>query len=127
RINDTHGHPAGDACLKAVAGMIREGLHWPGDVAARFGGEEFCILLPNTPYDAALTVIERIRQQIAGTPVRVEGKDIHLTISAGICTVSPAELDNAERALKLADTALYQAKANGRNRTESLHPTAEVQ
>ncbi|MFM9905575.1 MAG: diguanylate cyclase [Pyrinomonadaceae bacterium] len=110
--NDSFGHPAGDEALKIVGNVIRETLRG-ADVAARFGGEEFSILLPQTTGEEAVTIAERIRSNIEETdfPHR------RVTLSIGVASCS-AELCSSENIVSAADKALYEAKRNGRNRVK---------
>lgn len=112
QVNDTYGHPAGDLVLQAFADRIGIGLR-AGDIAGRWGGEEFLAILPRTNLDGALDVAERIRSATAATPVSVTGQDISVTISGG-CALGPA--DSTSALIRLADQCLYQAKGAGRNR-----------
>ena len=109
-INDTHGHLIGDNVLRQF-GSILQGLR-NSDIAGRYGGEEFAILLPNSDLEESLLVAERLRQQIEHT--QFEKIDL-CTISIGIAALGPQH-KNAYKWLNSADKALYQAKANGRNR-----------
>ncbi|MDP3699724.1 MAG: sensor domain-containing diguanylate cyclase [Hylemonella sp.] len=120
RINDTHGHPAGDAVLRYVARLIRAQLRG-SDVVARYGGEEFVLLLPATPLASALDTAERIRRVIAAQsmPVKV-AEPLRITVSIGAALLpAVGEGDAAVSAAALvqrADQALYAAKQGGRNR-----------
>lgn len=115
-VNDTHGHPVGDDCLQEVAKRIKTGVRWPTDFAARYGGEEFCIVLPETETAGAMTVAERIRELIQSEPVATRNGPLDITISAGVHAIVPAAELKIESLLELADTALYRAKQQGRNR-----------
>ena len=108
--NDQYGHPAGDGALKLVANVIRDTLRG-ADVAARFGGEEFAILLPQTTGEEAVMIAERIRHNIehAKFPHR------RVTASIGVASCS-AELCVSADLVSAADKALYEAKRQGRNR-----------
>ncbi len=119
RVNDRHGHAAGDEALRRVAETCRDSLR-AGDLAGRLGGEEFCLLLPDTDLPAAAGVAERVRQTVAATPIPLpDGAVLHLTISLGVAIAqapeSPGALDDT---LGRADRALYRAKDNGRDRVE---------
>ncbi|MFC4257756.1 diguanylate cyclase [Marinobacter lacisalsi] len=116
RINDTYGHAAGDACLIDIIQRSRRCLRRPADVFARFGGEEFCVLLPETDQNGALTIAERIRLAIAESPVKYDGELIPVTVSAGVASTVPSPGTRPDRLLNLADKALYDAKETGRNR-----------
>ena len=113
RINDTHGHAAGDKVLRAVAASIKGQLR-NVDMVFRFGGEEFLILLSNTGRDAAAVVGERLRQAAQAQEYWADDIRIDLTVSLGCSTLLPAE--SAESLLRRADSALYVAKREGRNR-----------
>ncbi|WLI14147.1 MULTISPECIES: GGDEF domain-containing protein [Pseudomonas] len=112
-INDTYGHSAGDEVLKAVAASIKNQLR-NVDMVFRFGGEEFMILLSNTSREAAAMVGERLRFAAQAQDYEAEGKMIDLTVSIGCSTLLPGE--SAESLLRRADSALYVAKREGRNR-----------
>ncbi|PLP99375.1 sensor domain-containing diguanylate cyclase [Cupriavidus pauculus] len=117
RVNDTYGHDGGDAVLKHVAHLLRSSLR-EGDIAARFGGEEFVAALAHTSLEGAAETAERIRASIAAEPVKFNGQTIAITTSVGVAQMTPAELaasDSIEIALARADQALYQSKRNGRN------------
>lgn len=107
-VNDTYGHAGGDQVLKRVAQNLHEGLR-VGDVVARWGGEEFCVLLPRTRLAEGQSLAERITQQIAtgGTP--------RVTVSIGVAEAH-AQVENVEEVIRRADAALYRAKEAGRNR-----------
>ena len=111
RVNDTFGHDAGDVTLRRIAQIIQE-CSRTGDLACRAGGEEFCLLLPDTGMDAAREIAERIRSTIAATQIDPVGK---LTISIGVARRGP-DTPASDSILKRADERLYQAKAAGRNR-----------
>ncbi|KAI2694297.1 GGDEF domain-containing protein [Pseudomonas sp. TNT3] len=113
RINDDHGHSAGDEVLKAVATAIKSQLR-NVDMVFRFGGEEFLILLSNTGREAAALVGERLRFATQAKEYSADGKSVELTVSLGCSTLLPGE--SAESLLRRADSALYVAKREGRNR-----------
>lgn len=110
RINDTYGHDAGDAVLKAVARRIAS--HCADLVVSRFGGEEFCVYLPDLPSEAAIERIEALRQHIASKPVNFQDQMLPVTASIGLTTASST---NVHEMLTRADKLLYQAKTGGRN------------
>ncbi len=116
-INNAYGHLAGDAVLAGVAKVFRDTIR-PHDIAARFGGEEFCVLLPDTGVDEARTIAERIREAVGCARFEVDTatEPIGVTISIGIAG-APDDAITARDILHLADVAAYRAKSEGRNRT----------
>jgi len=113
-INDTHGHPVGDMVLQTVAGHMLENLR-PYDQVYRYGGEEFLLMLPNTRPDDAVPVVDRLRQRINDTLIKVtDGVSIRVTASFGIAALHPGW--SVHEAIGMADKALYAAKVAGRNR-----------
>jgi diguanylate cyclase (GGDEF)-like protein len=118
RVNDTHGHDAGDAVLKAVTRRISNQLRDKIDLLTRIGGEEFVVLVPDMAAPRAAILAERFRRVVANDPVTV-GRDIQLAITASFgVAASTAGMTEVHQLLKLADEALYAAKAGGRNRVE---------
>ncbi len=115
-VNDTHGHLAGDECLRHIAQVIRQNLKRPGDEAFRYGGEEFAIILPQTNEVGAMKLAENIRQQILEQPVVYADVEIPLTISAGVCSAIDDPETPDSLLLDTADKALYNAKQAGRDR-----------
>ncbi|OZB05236.1 MAG: hypothetical protein B7X58_14260 [Marinobacter sp. 34-60-7] len=113
-VNDSYGHKAGDRVLQLVARELSGRLRTT-DFIARFGGEEFVLLLPETSAEAALSVIDQLRTHIAGLPFHFGGDPVSITFSAGLTAFQ--EDDNEETVFDRADRALYEAKASGRNRT----------
>jgi two-component system, cell cycle response regulator len=115
-INDSFGHDAGDDVLREFAERLKASIRGI-DLACRYGGEEFVVVMPDTDLGIAATVAERIRRRIAGEPFPIEGgkRTIEVTISVGIAARMGAQ-DNATLMLKRADEALYRAKRDGRNR-----------
>jgi diguanylate cyclase (GGDEF)-like protein len=120
-VNDLRGHLYGDKVLTRVASLLLQSLRGKDDFAARFGGEEFVVLLPQTSQRSALIVAERIRKlvEVAGSPA-VELVDtatvLATTVSCGVATCLPGEAFSIEDLLEAADKALYEAKRTGRNR-----------
>lgn len=112
RVNDNYGHQVGDKVLQKVASLIKASMR-EMDTAARYGGEEFAIILPETDAEGALAMAERVRVAVADA--KVEGFPEQMTISIGVA-VYPEHTDNAKDLIRLADTALYAAKDEGRNR-----------
>lgn len=125
-VNDTHGHPAGDDCLKVIAERIQANSRWPADMVARYGGEEFCVVLPATDEQTAVLVAERIREGIASRPVPTRTGPLKLTISLGAYAAVPTPDDTKETFLERADQALYRSKQEGRNRV-TLYNVETVQ
>jgi len=115
--NDRHGHLQGDIALKTVAMVLKEALKRPADFAARWGGEEFAILLPSTDMEGALTIAEQTRENVEKTTIpRIDGKTSRVTISIGVNTQIPSQNDSMDDFIYNADMALYTAKNTGRNR-----------
>ncbi len=112
-LNDTHGHAAGDAAIRAVADLC-SGAQRGSDFAARIGGEEFAVLLPETELDGAAVVAERLRHALAGTAIPTSGDSVYVTASFGV-SGARTETDRIETLLARADHALYSAKRSGRN------------
>jgi two-component system cell cycle response regulator len=115
-VNDSYGHDAGDDVLREFALRIRKSIR-NIDLACRYGGEEFVIVMPETDVAVATLVAERLRRRIATEPFAIQGgtRNLDVTISIGIAALGEAG-DNAAAILKRADTALYRAKRDGRNR-----------
>ncbi|MGQ7860112.1 diguanylate cyclase [Pseudomonas sp. 32A] len=116
RINDGYGHLAGDKVLKIIATVLRKRLR-PNDFIARFGGEEFVLLMPNSSLSDALAVGETLRAAIEACPFHFKGEPVTITVSMGMAQFQPAE--RSDLALKRADEALYRAKAAGRNQVQA--------
>ncbi|MCW7541943.1 diguanylate cyclase [Aquabacterium sp. A7-Y] len=122
-VNDQYGHPAGDACLRAVAGAIARSLYRPTDEVARYGGEEFGVLLPLTDAEGAVFLGERIRTAVEQLDVVYEGRHIPMTVSVGVALRTTLAM-GGEQLIAAADTALYAAKHQGRNRVVLAPPLA---
>ncbi|WLI90835.1 sensor domain-containing diguanylate cyclase [Massilia sp. R2A-15] len=117
KFNDLHGHVEGDACLQMVAHAVQSGPRRPGDLAARFGGEEFAILLPGTSLEGALAVAESVRAAIAALKFAHGASPFGVvSISAGVAMLTPARGQHPRALVEAADRGLYRAKAEGRNR-----------
>jgi diguanylate cyclase (GGDEF)-like protein/PAS domain S-box-containing protein len=123
-VNDTYGHHAGDAVLRHLAAGIAAASRTM-DFVARFGGEEFVVLLPATDLEGAEVVGRRLLNSVAAQVVEVDGKRIRYTVSAGIAMMEPGT-GGLDTLMKQADAALYVAKANGRNRVERWHDGIEL-
>ena len=118
-VNDTYGHQQGDIVLQTVARIFPASFKRPSDFAARWGGEEFIVLLPNTPLEGALDVAEKIRKDIEGIEILyTDGSYIKITVSIGVCTQVPTIDSSLDAFLSNVDKALYKAKNDGRNRVE---------
>ncbi|HJO03318.1 MAG TPA: diguanylate cyclase [Acidobacteriota bacterium] len=123
-VNDRFGHAAGDEVLRLVARGLAQTVR-ATDLPARFGGEEFAILLPNTGAEGARFLAEKLRTEVEAERIRFDGHDLAVTISVGVATLSsPSRYDDAiaEDLLKRADEAMYQAKSGGRNRVVAAAP-----
>ena len=113
-VNDTYGHQGGDEVIKGLAALLLASVR-TSDVACRYGGEEFLLLLPNMPADTAMLRAEQWRAAFAEKIVTIGGRDISVTVSIGIACAA-AEGSSAETLTRCADLALYRTKAEGRNR-----------
>ncbi|MBA4423570.1 MAG: hypothetical protein C0390_10830 [Syntrophus sp. (in: bacteria)] len=116
--NDTYGHQAGDDCLRAVAGVLQKGLRRPGDLLARYGGEEFIVVLPGTLREGVLAVAESLRRAVEALaiPHNKSAAAPVVTICLGVSITLPGPGDSPADLLAAADSALYKAKEEGRNR-----------
>ena len=116
QINDNYGHDAGDEVLREFALRVASNVR-AIDLPCRYGGEEFVVIMPDTPIDGAHIVAERIRQNVSGTPFRVNNREelLTVTISIGVAATI-GEGDTPEALLKRADQGVYEAKASGRNK-----------
>jgi diguanylate cyclase (GGDEF)-like protein len=129
KLNDTYGHPAGDAAIRNTA-QVLERHQRQGDHAARYGGEEFAVILPGAEEKGAMQLAERVREAIASSRVVFEGARLNVTVSLGVA-VWPADGKDHEGLLAAADRALYAAKQAGRDRVVAastlpapdLHPS----
>ena len=118
RVNDRWGHGTGDDVLREVAHRLKANVR-PLDVVCRPGGEEFLVIMPETPGDLACAAAERVRVAVAGEPFRVSGLELDVTLSAGVSTLQGGQ-DTPADLMGRADKALYDAKSQGRNRVASL-------
>jgi diguanylate cyclase (GGDEF)-like protein len=116
RINDTYGHPTGDEVLRTFAITVFANIR-SIDRFGRIGGEEFLLVLPDTPHETAVRILERLRAIIADLDWSALSPGMRVTVSAGVATLRPGE--NPDAILARVDRALYQAKARGRNRIAS--------
>ena len=124
QFNDKYGHLNGDSCLKTVATTIQTSLDRKSDNVYRWGGEEFAVILPYTSIDGAILIAERIRENIAATPIELDNNEtVYITISIGAGSIAPAHEDSDSALIDFwtnLDKALYRAKENGRNRVEQI-------
>jgi len=120
KFNDMYGHLAGDECLKSVVEVIKLNIKRPADKAARFGGEEFILILPETDKSGAFSIAESIRKDVISLNIPHRNSPVAemVTISAGISSVVPDTDVMIKDLIEDADKALYRAKSNGRNRVE---------
>lgn len=117
RINDTWGHEAGDAVLKGFAQRIIDGLR-ALDLAARYGGEEFVIMMPGAGLAEAAIAADRLRSRVESAAFEIPGADpVNVTVSIGLAQLTAGE--DMDSLLRRADTALYEAKTDGRNRIQA--------
>lgn len=120
-VNDTHGHPFGDHVIQRVARVINR-LSRDSDIACRYGGEEFCVILRDTTTEGAIVLANRIRREVAALRFKVGTAPVSVTVSIGVSgsdTIGGQGNLSGKALLKTADKALYAAKANGRDRVES--------
>lgn len=118
-INDSRGHLAGDRVLRAIAQALADEAR-STDVVARWGGEEFAILLPNTDLTGARSLVERLRQRVESLVIASDGEELRVTVSFGLAVIEgEARILDAEEIFRVADAALYRAKESGRNRVET--------
>lgn len=117
RVNDRHGHPAGDQALRTVATVCQDNLR-EIDILARYGGEEFILLLPEIGADPARQAAERLRQKIAAESIAIGGQTIAITASLGVASLEEDGEESVGAVLHRADQALYTAKKAGRNRVK---------
>ena len=113
-VNDTYGHEAGNRLLRQLTRLAQAELRYT-DILARYGGDEFIVLLPETPSKGALEVAERIRDAVAGLPLELDGKKVASSVSIGIASL-PQDGNSLDALVARADRAMYQAKQAGRNR-----------
>lgn len=112
KVNDTYGHDCGDYVLKVISGILIDNIR-DNDLAARLGGEEFCLLLDGVNSDEARNMAERIRKLVEEYVFSYDGTEFKVTVSSGICVKLKSSLD---KMVKKADFLLYESKIKGRNR-----------
>ncbi|HEY8069261.1 MAG TPA: GGDEF domain-containing protein [Burkholderiales bacterium] len=118
-VNDAHGHEAGNRLLKQLTRLVQAELRYT-DVLARYGGDEFIVLLPETPPAGAMEVASRIREAIASVPLDIDGRHVGCTVSIGLAG-HPADGSSMDAVVARADRAMYEAKRTGRNRVVQFH------
>ncbi len=119
KFNDTYGHLAGDRCIQMICSMLKNSIiKRAPDIAARYGGEEFILILPETDENGAKILGERIRKGVEDLAIPHKASETakFVTVSVGVVTVYPSQLESPEQVIKLVDQALYSAKGGGRNR-----------
>jgi diguanylate cyclase (GGDEF)-like protein len=121
-VNDAHGHEAGNRLLRQLTRLVQAELRYT-DVLARYGGDEFIVLLPETPAKGALEVAGRIRDAVSGAPLDLDGKRVDSSVSIGVAT-HPMDGNSLDAVVARADRAMYQAKQEGRNRVIQFAPAA---
>lgn len=128
QVNDHHGHPAGDMCLKELASCILQHAARDSDIVCRYGGEEFIIILPGTDQEGAIAVAQAIRQQVAALKLVWQGQNITLTASLGVSSLIPKNSLNKDQQIMInqADQAMYQAKTQGRNQVILFSETPNI-
>lgn len=119
QVNDTYGHQQGDTVLKAVADLLRQHLR-QYDMAARFGGEEFSLVLPTTDLEQATEVAERLRTRVATIPFKSSLQNLTLSVSLGVATYPHGTVRTVDDLIREADYALYEAKRGGRNQVRVM-------
>lgn len=119
-LNDTHGHQKGDECLQTIAQLLHHNIRRSGEFAARIGGEEFAIVLPDTTASQAISLAGKIRQKLSTTRFTGDSGHFHVTVSMGIACAVPALGVSQHKLFQMADKALYKAKADGRDRYEQI-------
>jgi len=123
-INDNYGHQVGDLCIQAASDIILSSLHRKRDVAIRFGGEEFLVILPDTNLEGAVQLAQTIKNKISKYSLKLKnGEYINFTISMGVICDTPQDKETHESMIRLADDLLYKAKENGRDRIEHSNAT----
>ncbi len=120
-INDSYGHTSGDQVIRTVATIIKDQLKRPLDEVCRYGGEEFAVLLPNTPEEGAVQLAEQIRRSLAGYHILINDKAIQISASLGVYSSIADNINDPEHFVTCADKALYHAKEHGRNQVVSFN------
>lgn len=120
KLNDTHGHQAGDYCLIELAKLLKRIVNRSEDEVARYGGEEFAVLLPSTTMQGGERIAESICEEIRKLPLEYQSKKLGMTVSVGVASSESIEHLSSDLLVSVADTALYEAKNNGRDCWKSL-------
>lgn len=120
KINDRYGHIVGDKCIIHVANILQNSCKRNSDIVARYGGEEYILLLSGTQHEKHLSFIEEIHRKVQQTPVLFEGKSIRMTVSCGVVRVAQDFSTDFDKLLSLTDEQLYKSKNNGRNQVTTL-------
>jgi len=123
-VNEAHGRQNGDAALRQVAALVRDSVR-DEDLVARYGEDEFCVLLIETSLNAAMTIAERVRFELAAQPLMVDGRPFSITASIGVCAVNRRHDHQPNTVFDRAVAALREAKAGGKNRVCAHSPSAE--
>jgi two-component system, cell cycle response regulator len=118
KVNDTYGHAIGDEVLKAVSRIFGQSIR-SADLASRYGGEEFTVMMPETELNDAITFAEKIRTLVEEHPIPTQAGSIQVTVSIGVGTVPHSHIHSAKELIVAADKALYRAKKNGRNQVQA--------
>jgi diguanylate cyclase (GGDEF)-like protein len=126
RVNDDYGHQMGDHCIASVGRYIKQCLRRSSDLGFRYGGEEFCLLLPETDSAGAQALAEELRLAISNELITHQQQQLSLTISCGVSTYQQQKEIDPESLFAAADKALYKAKHNGRNQTQIESPTESL-
>lgn len=123
KYNDHYGHQQGDDCLRRVADVLRAGARRQGDLVTRYGGEEFCMILPDTSLEGAFESAERLRREVEELKMpHVQSDFGMITISLGVAASTPGRDQGPAELLRLADESLYRAKSEGRNCVRGISP-----
>jgi diguanylate cyclase (GGDEF)-like protein len=115
QYNDSFGHMAGDIVLKSIAQMLEEYFNHPGDLVCRYGGEEFCVVLPDCPKAKAMSLANELRKKIEAHEIILRRQKTRVTVSIGVAAF-PKDAPGRDDLIFKADEALYQAKETGRNK-----------
>ena len=126
QVNDTHGHAVGDACLLAIAARLHNRFNGKGELAARVGGEEFGVVIEGQDLAAAVPRAERFRAHLVEHPIALDGIVLHMTASIGLAQFDPSLHQDVDALYHAADSAVYRAKAAGRNRVCHEQPELEM-